>query len=245
MKLLFFKEEIEWQQLPNGLYYHGETDLETGLPEGLGVQVLIAGIGTGFRKEYAYYIGQFHNGKREGHGYVLHYKEVEDQYWQRGTYEEVMATAEFDSCGRPIHYQNVGKWVTTTFWRWVIEQNGLWAGDVLVSQDPYNFSKIDPWVKGRFEMTVQQLAENEWKDVEYNWHNSENFHYSLSENFGYWTNKWPGYDNCVAVNKFNRERLIVCNEYAHVFTVGYGQQHIFIRPDKPSERFVYTIKDKE
>lgn len=242
MTLKFFKD-IEWQLLPSGYHYHGPTDPTTGQPEGLGVLILINGLEVkgSSRREYAYYIGEFHHGKRDGHGYVLHYKEVEEQYWQRGTYEEVMATAEFDQCGRPIHYQNVGKWVKGLFWRWLIEQNGQWSADAFVSQEPTNFSKLEPWVNSYFFMTVQQLVDGEWKDVEYNWHNSQNIRFPLRDNFNYWTHKWPGYDNCAAINKYNREKLLVCNEYGAVFTLGYNEQFIWVRPDKPEERWVYRI----
>ena len=236
----FFKN-TDWLTLPNGQKYQGGIDAQTGLPDGLGILVLKEG---NYHEEQVYYIGELCQGKRDGHGYLLCYRHVEEQYWQRGTYEEVMSTAEFDSCGRVVHVEPVGKWVTGMTWRWQIEQNGLWANDVLVSQEPYNFTKIEPWVRGRFCLTIQQLTDGEWKDVEYDRRNSRNFKFSLSETFGYWRNKWPGYDKEVAVNKFTRDRLIICNEYAHVFTIGYGQQHIWVRRDKPDERFVYSIEDK-
>jgi hypothetical protein len=236
----FFKN-TDWLTLPDGHKYQGDVDGQTGLPHGLGILVLIEG---NYREEQCYYIGEFRQGKRDGHGYLLCCRYVSEPYWQRGTYEEVMATAEFDQCGRVIHCEPVGKWVDSMAWRWQVEQNGLWAADALVSQDPYNFTKLEPWVKGKLRMTVQQLTDGEWKDVEYDWHNSENFQYSLSENFGYWKNKWPGYDNRVAVNRLTRDRLIICNEYAHVFTLGYGEQHSWVRRDKPDERFVYCIEDK-
>lgn len=50
------------------------------------------------------------------------------------SYEEVMSTAEFDSCGRVIHTGPAYNYVDRVVEEWVVKDIGWWEGDTLVRQ---------------------------------------------------------------------------------------------------------------
>lgn len=50
------------------------------------------------------------------------------------SYEEVMSTAEFDSCGRVIHTGPAYRYVTKSIQEWVVLDIGWWEGEKLVKQ---------------------------------------------------------------------------------------------------------------
>ena len=78
----------DWPVLPSGQSYFGNQS-DDNKPNGLGVITL--------EDDHHFYIGEFVNGKRQGRGFLLTHEEWDsiDSVWVRGSYEEVMATAEF------------------------------------------------------------------------------------------------------------------------------------------------------
>ena len=50
------------------------------------------------------------------------------------SYEEVMSTAEFDSCGRVIHTGPAYRYVTREVEEWVVLDIGWWVGEKLIKQ---------------------------------------------------------------------------------------------------------------
>ena len=129
-KLAYFPER--WVQIMDGeaagkRYVGGLT--YSGRPEGFGVLQLEPDV---------YYVGQFLNGQAHGRGFILAYKEWTEKttVTYQGTYEEVMATAEFDSCGRVVHCDPVvhTKEVDQTIEQWHIERDGKWTMDKLVKE---------------------------------------------------------------------------------------------------------------
>ena len=95
-------EPEQWLTLPDGRRYQGETDEVTNMPDGLGIITC-----EDFNH---FYVGEFRDGKRCGRGFLLTHEQwsAVEPVWVNGSYEEVMATAEFDSCGRVIHTDRVG-----------------------------------------------------------------------------------------------------------------------------------------
>lgn len=122
-------------------HYKGEVDA-TGLPHGMGVLAF---------DDCHFYIGELKQGKRHGRGfmYIKEQKTEVKPVWHRGTYEEVMRTASFDSCGRPIHYENVGEWVNekVTTSTWHKEQDGYWDEDVYQKDADVSPLYRHPWNK--------------------------------------------------------------------------------------------------
>lgn len=142
----------KWILLPDGKRYQGEIDKATGLPHGLGMMALDA---------TTFYAGEFSNGKRHGRGFLitLEVEEKEGLRWVRGTYEEVMATAEFDSCGRVVHCDRVGHSVPcmVRYEKWVKSNDGTWASDVFVAPADLSALHGKPW----------KWAETTYKSVRY------------------------------------------------------------------------------
>lgn len=118
-----------------GLYPEDWVTLESGEKYKGGLNNRCRPEGFGIRQEgtNTFYVGEFLNGWRHGRGFLLHVEKWTEKrmVWQHGTYEEVMATAEFDSCGRVIHVDNVGKYVPDTVHleRWYITDDGVWEAD--------------------------------------------------------------------------------------------------------------------
>ena len=133
----------DWPDQFEGKPYRGEKDPSTGKPEGYGVLLYPDGEG----KPVLLYAGAFRQGLRHGRGYLLRLKEVDASYERKPTYEEVMSTAEFDSCGRVIHVDNIQSiTVHRTESLWMLEQDGLWEEDAFVEPCPRDFT---PWKESK------------------------------------------------------------------------------------------------
>ena len=135
---MYFRTD-DWHCLPDGRRYLGALSGE--LPNGLGIITL--------EDTNHFYAGEFVNGKRHGRGFLLtylHWTTVES-VWERGSYEEVMATAQFDSCGRVIHVDNVGRYVKQKVEhdKWEKTQDGYWENDVFVKEIQLNKLHQSPW----------------------------------------------------------------------------------------------------
>lgn len=136
-----FKED-GWKVLPDKRRYLGSVDPVTGLPDGIGVL-------TDDRLHF--YVGDLRQGKRHGRGYVV-FHEVTKKKVRRFvhyTYEQVMSTAEFDSCGRVIHTGPAGHMIddVETTERWVKQQDGFWEDDQLVREFPADALAGEPWCR--------------------------------------------------------------------------------------------------
>lgn len=133
-----------WMHLPDGRKYLGELDVITLEPNGLGIVEL--GEGT-------YYAGEFRSGIMAGRGMILTYKEWVslDQVWRPGSYEETMATAQFDSVGRVTHVDSVGTWekqqVRHSHWR--KDQDGYWENNTFQREMNRGPLGRDPWKNAR------------------------------------------------------------------------------------------------
>ena len=113
----------DWITLKNGKKYKGSL-APNGRPDGFGILQ---------EDEQTFYAGEFSGGWRNGRGFRVHFEKwTEDRMvWVKGTYEEIMSTAEFDSCGRVIHVDNVGHYVPdkVNCERWWLTHDGIWEND--------------------------------------------------------------------------------------------------------------------
>ncbi len=130
----------DWPVLPSGQSYFGNQS-DDNKPNGLGVITL--------EDDHHFYIGEFVNGKRHGRGFLLTHEEWDsiESVWVRGSYEEVMATAEFDSCGRVIHVDNVGHYEKQEVHHevWKKSQDGYWQDDAFVKEVSLAPLHKSPW----------------------------------------------------------------------------------------------------
>ena len=121
-------------------------------------------------KKNTYYVGELSNGQASGRGFVLTYKQwtEKETYTVRGTYEEVMATAEFDSCGRVIHCDPVYHTRETekTMEDWHISDDGLWAQGKLQRALPPTILQSEAWAEaevGYMVMDIYDHCESHWR----------------------------------------------------------------------------------
>lgn len=128
----FYSEN--WPVTPSGKrWYTGRAEQHTPQPHGLGI--------LEYSKK-SYYVGEMREGKRHGRGFMLRQEKqvIKEQYFHHYSYEQVMATAEFDSCGRVISTGPSGEVRTSEkhLVYFVKEQDGLWEDDVFLR--PFDFS---------------------------------------------------------------------------------------------------------
>ena len=119
----------DWGVCATGKRYRGKVDPATGLPDGLGILEI---------ENDVYYVGELKQGKRQGRGFMLQLEDRsrDERYWYRYSYEQVMRTAEFDSCGRVVHTGPSGEWRTghVEEYTFVKEQDGQWKDDTFDCQ---------------------------------------------------------------------------------------------------------------
>lgn len=129
-----------WLLLPDGRRYKGATDPDGITPEGLGIMAV---------SENEFQIGNFLNGKLHGRGFTLTHEAWTniEPVWIRGSYEEVMATAEFDSCGRVVHVDNVGHYEDRSVCheKWTTDKDGFWEHGKFVNPIGKGLLKSLPW----------------------------------------------------------------------------------------------------
>lgn len=224
----------EWQLLPNGKRYQGEIDKATGLPHGLGMMALDA---------MTFYAGEFSNGKRHGRGFLITHKveEKEGKKWVNGSYEEVMKTAEFDSCGRVVHCERVGHYVPAIVRHeeWVKSNDGTWACDVFVAPADLSALHGKTW----------KWAETTYKSVRY-YNNSPSpypgeFKKQIRE-----AGKDGDYsfNGKAFVTVYDSNHLLFCDRYGHVFVLAPGEEHYYdVMPLGPEnkERRIFSLRIAE
>ena len=131
---------IQWTTCILGKKYYGNIDSVTEMPDGLGIMSM---------ENDQLYVGEFQQGRRHGRGFMLRLEDHShtEQYFQHYSYEQVMSTAEFDSCGRVVHTGPSGEWKTEHVedFRYVKEKDGVWDNDALVSEIDDSLLKQKPW----------------------------------------------------------------------------------------------------
>ena len=221
----------KWILLPDGKRYQGEIDKATGLPHGLGMMALDA---------TTFYAGEFSNGKRHGRGFLitLEVEEKEGQRWVRGTYEEVMATAEFDSCGRVVHCDRVGHSVPcmVRYEKWVKSNDGTWASDVFVAPADLSALHGKPW----------KWAETTYKSVRYRDNSPNSFATEFKNQIrearrdGTYSFNGKAY-----VTVYDDNHLLFCDTYGHVFVLAPGEEHYYddmsLGPEN-KERHIFSLR---
>ena len=204
----------KWQELPDGRRFRGEISQETNLPDGLGIVTC-----EDFNH---FYVGEFRNGKRCGRGFLLHHEKWSalESVWVRGSYEEVMSTAEFDSCGRIIHVDNVGHYDKQTVYheKWTKECDGIWDDDHQVSEISPNEIHKAPW---KWAMTMYDYDCYGRQEVDL----SRGFknHISEAKSDGAYSFNGRAY-----VTVYDDSHLLFCDCHGHVFTLGLDETHSYI-----------------
>lgn len=154
-KLAYYPEN--WIQIMDG-YAEGKRYVGgltySGRPEGFGIIQ---------REPDTYYVGQFNNGQAYGRGFLLTHKTWTEKQTvtYKGTYEEVMATAEFDSCGRVIHCEPVihTKEVEETKEGWEITQDGIWSMDQFRNALKHKILESDAWKEAKLGYSTREVYE--------------------------------------------------------------------------------------
>lgn len=138
-------DKRNWPLKGDGWFYTGEE--QNGVPHGWGIKAYV-GEGewcTGME------VGQFAEGVLHGRGYLLEEVEKVETVEHTPTYEEIMSTAEFDQCGRPIHYGEVPRTKRVHSFRWQMVQYGIWQGGKLKSPLRRSFLPF-----GKYELTIER-----------------------------------------------------------------------------------------
>ena len=151
-----------WTCEYNGKLYRGNLDKDKGIPDGYGVMAYP--IISSCKRDYygnviisQLYVGHFSNGVREGRGFVLTRKEYTKTLTRKRTYEEVMETAEFDSCGRVIHCEGGPISYEVKEEQWVMESDGIWKDDILVKAINRDWSAWDGY---HLEVSKREIAKD-------------------------------------------------------------------------------------
>lgn len=199
-----------WMLLPDGRRYQGECDETTHLPQGLGIIAI--------DKDH-FYVGEFKQGKRHGRGFII-YHEVysrKEQVWVSGSYEEVMATAEFDSCGRVIHTDVVGhnemRMVTNENWNKL--QDGIWDDDNFISPVDLSPLKQNPW---KWAETI--YTHTDFYDNKPGYPSTYNNNISSARKDGSYS-----FNGKAFVTVYDDSHLMFCDRYGHVFILGDNEEY--------------------
>jgi len=97
----------------------------------------------------------------DGYGFIFSRNETVTTFTRRKTYEEVMSTAEFDSCGRVIYAE--GGMVTEkhTFVEWICEGAGYWKNGAPAQPDEHQPDEHQPASNQPAQPAENQLASNQ------------------------------------------------------------------------------------
>ena len=208
----------EWLALPDGRRYQGETIENSCIPHGLGIITL--------DDDQHFYVGEFAHGKRHGRGFTLTHKQWEavEPVWVNGTYEEVMATAMFDSCGRVIHTDRVGHYENFTVHheQWIKDSDGVWADDNFVEPCDANALKRTPW---KYAMTLYDY-DHYGRPID-NYRDVFTKHIADADPDGCYSFNGRAY-----VTVLDDEHLLFCDRYGHVFKLGLDETHDYYRGEE-------------
>ena len=201
----------DWMPLADGRRYQGELDETTQLPHGLGIIPI---------DDNNFYAGEFKQGKRCGRGFIINHEitRLQEKVWVNGSYEEVMATAEFDSCGRVIHTERVGHEVNrmVVHHHWHKLQDGMWEDDAFVS--PANLSPLQqsPWKWAETNYTSTDYYDNLPSGYRRTYNNTirkagKDGSYSFNGN--------------AFVTVYDEYHLLFCDRYGHVFRLADNEEY--------------------
>ena len=206
-----------WKELEDGRLLYGSLD-------GLGSVV------TGDEKIYS---GQLKNGVLDGYGFAFTKKEWEETITRKRTYEEVMETAEFDSCGRviwcdgsPITYQKHHE-------DWPNVGTGLWKNGELIKPAVMAFPE-------GLELTAQ------WKEYTYN---KVNYEY-LKETLPLGEIAPDGYVSAgwyqMYIQPLPDGRMLCLNDYTIPFILAPGETFIYNhdKNDICYNSYIYSLAKK-
>ncbi len=196
-------------------YYRGQLD-EDGVPSGVGLMCVGEGL---------IYVGEVVRWERQGRGYMLRLKVTKKEVTRRKTYEEVMETAEFDSCGRPIHYDE-SPFITEvhTLEEWSIEDDGLWEEDSFRTPLERDFSAYP-----HMELEAVKFDVFDGK--------AKYRHYPDTFEIG---PNGADDDKDVRITPLPGGRIMVCDSFGAAFALSPGDEYSFdISPDY---RMLYTLK---
>ena len=203
----------QWLTLPDGRRYQGETNEVTNMPDGLGIITC-----EDFNH---FYVGEFRDGKRCGRGFLLTHEQwsAVEPVWVNGSYEEVMATAEFDSCGRVIHTDRVGHYENRNIQHeaWKKESDGVWENDRFITPIATDALQKAPW---KWAMT--QYDCNHYGNSETDFRNAFSNHIADAKPDGSYSFNGSAY-----VTVFDDNHLLFCDCRGHVFTLGIDQSHSY------------------
>lgn len=204
----------KWQALPDGRRYQGSLNNETNLPDGLGIVTC-----EDFNH---FYVGSFRNGKRHGRGFLLVHEKwsAEEPVWVNGSYEEVMATAHFDNCGRVIHVDKVGHYEnhTANHEKWRKECDGIWENDSFVSEISSDALRQEPW-KSAMTLYSYDHYGNPVTDFRKAFTN----HIADAEPDGAYSFNGRAY-----VTAYDDTHLLFCDCRGHVFTLAIDETHSYL-----------------
>lgn len=151
-----------WTCEYNGKLYRGSLDKDTNAPDGYGVMAYP--VVSSCKRDYygnaivsQLYVGHFSDGVRDGRGFILTRKEFYKTITRERTYEEVMETAEFDSCGRVIHCEGGPISYNVRDENWIMESDGIWKDDILVKPIERNMSA---WEGYHVEVSKSEIAKD-------------------------------------------------------------------------------------
>lgn len=138
-------DKRNWPLKGDGWVYTG--DIQNGVPHGWGIKAYASEGGQIVRLE----VGQFSEGVLNGRGYLLEEVETVKTVEHTPTYEEIMSTAVFDQCGRPIHYGDVPRTKRVHSFDWQVVQDGIWQGGKLKSPLRRSYLSF-----GKYELTIER-----------------------------------------------------------------------------------------
>ncbi len=199
----------DWTTTFNKKPYRGE--LKNGIPNGWGVMAVES---DKCGEPTMVHVGHFVNGALEGRGYRLYQITTSRTIFRKPTYEEVMSTAEFDSCGRPIHYDGSMRKEVIYDTEWRLDYDGIWKEDRYLKPLRRDFSA--------------------WKDAKLEWEWWEDFAGSCTRTSSEIYKIHKTLSNGVAESCFMHLRItplddeqMLVQDSMELFVLRRGEEHTF------------------
>ncbi len=225
---MYFKER-NWICHYQGNPYRGEVGADGTTPEGLGCMAFPNTNG----EISLLHLGFFHEGKPEGRGYRMRIVEQEVTYTRERTYEEVMETASFDCCGRPIAYESDPITITKVETSYRTEQDGLWHEGKFVEKVNRN---LTPWRP--YNLVI------EWHELMDGRVNMKYLPTSLQlrEVKADGSERHARFEQ-MRITPLNEEQLMV-QDGVEIFLLRHGDEHIFNDDENPIayNRYLYRLE---
>lgn len=217
-----------WMTLEDGRKYLGETDVLNLVPEGLGIVQLSEG---------TYYAGEFKSGEMSGRGMILTCEEWDslDEVWHPGSYEEVMATASFDQCGRVTHVDRVGTWQKEKrhHIQWHKDKDGYWYHNEFQREMNRGPLGREPWCNARTTYLRCPV-----------YHGKCDYLQCYQKDFDSLTMGGEySFNNSAFVTLYDDLHILVCTYNGHILMLAPGEQLVTYsrRSDDETEEHVITL----